>query len=223
MLKRAAEVYDPKGTEEAAAWNEHHQMMRRARVNPTVHSDEYLAWKEHHDMLKRARVPIEHPVKDVKAAEHHMSYIRTPQVHIVPKKDAFVMVADCPGVRKVRPSTHRIVIRLLVSPPPAAYAQQEDLKVEIVETAGGGKAVMLSGERKSEDEEDKTDQSTGLHTYSHSYFYGRFSRVLPLPPYVDARAESLKAKYSNGSVRITLPKIKQEPAKPVKSTNIPIA
>jgi HSP20 family molecular chaperone IbpA len=196
MLRRAAELYDGKAGDDAQAWEENHRLHRRAKVVPKMHSDEWLAWQEHHRMMKRAMVASD---KDIKAADHPMAFMRNPELHVIPKPETFVLVVDCPGVRK------------------------EDLNVDVVETAGGGKALMLTGERRFEDEHvpDRKDESPQY--YSHTFFYGKFSRMVPLPPYVDARPETLKANYSNGSVRIMLPKAKPKHEKPAKTTSIPIA
>ena len=76
---------------------------------------------------------------------------------------------------------------------------EKDVKVELDEDA-----LVLSGEKISE-EEKKDDQ-----WYRAERSYGSFHRVIPLPSYMDG--EKAKAKFKNGVLTITLPKLPEEKA-----------
>jgi len=69
--------------------------------------------------------------------------------------------------------------------------------------------LTLKGERKQEREEKE-----GEDVYRSERFYGSFQRSLQLPSDIDA--DKVKAAYTNGVLRVTLPK--SEEAKPKQIT-----
>ena len=91
-----------------------------------------------------------------------------PSVDVSQKEGNYVVHAELPGIKP------------------------EDVKLEITD-----EAIILQGERKSEQEETKGS----VHlTERH---YGRFYRAIPLPQGADT--EHAKAKFDNGVLQITVP------------------
>ena len=113
------------------------------------------------------------------------SYLRAPQVEVVPKENEFLVRADIPGVRK------------------------EDIKVNIAEDASGRKMLNISGERKEEEQQQQKDKDA---TFT-SRRYGKFTRSLLLPD--GAAMDNIKAKVDNGVLQITLPKVPKPVVKPM--------
>lgn len=70
--------------------------------------------------------------------------------------------------------------------------KKEEVKVEVT-----GDALIIEGERKRENKEDKE----GYHRYERSY--GKFSRSIPLPE--GAKADQAKAVLNDGVLKISLP------------------
>ncbi|HHW48011.1 MAG TPA: Hsp20/alpha crystallin family protein [Clostridiaceae bacterium] len=83
---------------------------------------------------------------------------------------------------------------------------KEDLNVYVDENS-----IRLSGQTKRSDE-FKDDQ-----VYRSERYYGSFSRTIPLP--VEIKADQVSAKYKDGILTITAPKV--EPSK-TKSRRIDI-
>ena len=98
----------------------------------------------------------------------------TPALDVYEEKDHYVVKAELPGMRK------------------------EDIEVSM-----DGERLSISGERKSETEEE------GETSKAERYF-GRFQRTVTLPAAV--AAEKVKAQYKDGILTVTLPKT--EEAKP---------
>ena len=79
---------------------------------------------------------------------------------------------------------------------------KEDISVDIK-----GKLVTLGGERKSE-EEIKDD-----NCYRRERRYGKFERTFNLP--FEVNSDSVKATYSNGVLRLDIPKPEEQVAKKI--------
>jgi HSP20 family protein len=79
---------------------------------------------------------------------------------------------------------------------------KEDISVDIK-----GKLVTLGGERKS-DEEIKED-----NCYRRERRYGKFERTFNLP--FEVNSDSVKATYSNGILRLDIPKPEEQVAKKI--------
>ncbi len=79
---------------------------------------------------------------------------------------------------------------------------KEDISVDIK-----GKLVTLGGERKS-DEEIKED-----NCYRRERRYGKFERTFNLP--FEVNSDSVKATYSNGVLRLDIPKPEEQVAKKI--------
>jgi HSP20 family protein len=79
----------------------------------------------------------------------------------------------------------------------------EDMNVSVHENN-----LILSGERKSEDE-----QNEGGY-YRSERFYGKFHRAVPLPFSVDS--SKVEARYRDGVLTVTLPKSEQAKAKQIE-------
>jgi HSP20 family protein len=77
-------------------------------------------------------------------------------------------------------------------------AELPGMKQEDIEVSLQGDTLIISGERKQE-EEHKEGQ-----TYRAERFFGRFQRSLTLPQPVDA--SKIQASYKDGVLTITLPK-----------------
>jgi HSP20 family protein len=71
-------------------------------------------------------------------------------------------------------------------------------------------SISISGEIKKEKKEENETY------YREERIYGKFSRVIPLPSEVDP--EKAEAKFENGVLEITAPKVK--PAKKVKEITL---
>jgi HSP20 family protein len=78
-----------------------------------------------------------------------------------------------------------------------------DLDVQVME-----EAVAISGERKSE---NKTEEGGVTRSEFH---YGSFQRLIPLPTRV--QNTNVQAEYTDGILRLTLPKAEEEKRKAVK-------
>ena len=78
-----------------------------------------------------------------------------------------------------------------------------DLNVEVT-----AEAVSISGERKSETNADENG------TVRSEFRYGRFHRVIPLPTRV--QNTQVQAEYTNGILKLTLPKVEEVKNKVVK-------
>ena len=79
----------------------------------------------------------------------------------------------------------------------------EELDIQVTE-----EAVSISGERK-----EATETKENGHTRSE-FYYGKFQRVIPLP--VRIQNTNVTAKYENGILSLTLPKITEDKNKVVK-------
>lgn len=71
-----------------------------------------------------------------------------------------------------------------------------------------GDALIIRGEKKTEKEVKEQDY------YRSECSYGSFMRSVPLPSTVDK--DKVEAKYENGVLEVTLPKLAEEKAKKVK-------
>ncbi len=69
--------------------------------------------------------------------------------------------------------------------------------------------LTISGERKLQ----KEDKSIRYHRIESRF--GRFRRTLPLPSDV-VNADKIKAKYENGVLNVTIPKMEEKAAKKIK-------
>lgn len=78
--------------------------------------------------------------------------------------------------------------------------EEKDVTVELDD-----EAVTIRGERKEEKEEK------GRSWYTKEQTYGSFCRVVPLPTSVDG--EKARAKFKNGVLTITIPKLEEEQSK----------
>lgn len=79
--------------------------------------------------------------------------------------------------------------------------------VEISYNAG---ALTISGERKMQ-------QENGRRYHRVESGFGKFTRSLPLPSDV-VDQEKITAKYENGVLNVTVPKVKEKAAKKIKIT-----
>lgn len=80
---------------------------------------------------------------------------------------------------------------------------KEDLDIQVSKNA-----VAISGERK---EENKTNNNGVTRS---EFRYGKFSRVIPLPVYV--QNSTVTAEYKDGILTLTLPKAEAEKNKVIK-------
>ncbi|MBD3616354.1 MAG: Hsp20/alpha crystallin family protein [Gracilimonas sp.] len=80
--------------------------------------------------------------------------------------------------------------------------------IEISFNAG---MLTISGERKMEQEEN------GRRYHRIESRFGKFNRSLPLPSDVIDQ-EKISAKYENGVLNVTIPKVKEKAAKKIKVT-----
>jgi len=115
-----------------------------------------------------------------------VAYSRAPAIDVVERDKDFQVNVDVPGVSK------------------------EDLKLQITEDRRGRKLLTVSGERKEEQAQD--DKQRGYRSVHR--LYGQFSRSLRLPESCDTSSASVQAKHENGVLKITLPKLNPEAAKP---------
>lgn len=81
--------------------------------------------------------------------------------------------------------------------------EPENIEIEVSEDT-----VAISGERKSE---EKITEKGMIRSEFH---YGRFERIIPLPMHV--QNDKVKAKYKDGILILTLPKVDSEKKKVVK-------
>jgi HSP20 family protein len=91
-----------------------------------------------------------------------------PAIDVKVAEGVLLVTADVPGLKK------------------------EDVKIEVTD-----KALVIEGERKTEEKEDKP----GFHKVERSY--GKFYREIPLPE--GAKIEMAKADLTNGVLTISLP------------------
>jgi HSP20 family protein len=98
-----------------------------------------------------------------------------PAVDVVEDRDNVIVRAELPGMK------------------------QEEISVSL-----DGNILMISGERKQEEESD------GVETFRAERYFGRFQRILMLPHPVDPK--DVRATYKDGVLSITLPK--SEAARP---------
>lgn len=77
--------------------------------------------------------------------------------------------------------------------------QKDKIQIE-----ASNKAITISGERKTERQIGSPDQKEGVYQYERSS--GSFFRRMTLP--ADANIEAIAAKYENGVLEITIPKLK---------------
>lgn len=80
--------------------------------------------------------------------------------------------------------------------------EAKDLNVQVT-----AEAVSISGERKSE---QKTEEKGMTRS---EFRYGQFQRIIPLPTRI--QNERVQAEYTNGILRLTLPKAEAEKNKVV--------
>lgn len=78
-----------------------------------------------------------------------------------------------------------------------AGVKPEDLKVELIDDM-----LTISGEKKSEQTEEKDEEGRRYHRIERSY--GSFRRVLRLPPGVDEKA--IDASFRDGVLTVTVKK-----------------
>ncbi|MGB7088262.1 MAG: Hsp20/alpha crystallin family protein [Phormidesmis sp.] len=74
--------------------------------------------------------------------------------------------------------------------------QADDLDIEVMD-----KAVTIKGERKSETE---TKEKDGFRS---EFYYGQFERTIPMPTRI--QKENVSAEYTDGVLRLTIPKAPQ--------------
>lgn len=80
--------------------------------------------------------------------------------------------------------------------------KKEDIKIEVTDHA-----LVIEGERKTEEKEEKP----GLRTVERSY--GKFLREIPLPE--GAKIDQTKADLTNGVLTVTLPVPEMKKGRPV--------
>jgi len=102
-----------------------------------------------------------------------------PTVDIYEDNDKITVKAEVPGMKK------------------------EDLDVSI-----HGNTLILSGERKSEEEQENRER------YRAERFFGRFQRSVTLPQTVDSNR--IEARYNDGVLTITLPKAEEKKPKQIE-------
>jgi HSP20 family protein len=81
--------------------------------------------------------------------------------------------------------------------------EEKDVEILLEESA-----LVLKGEKKFE----KEDKGDGYHTIERSY--GSFQRVIPLTREIDLN--KVQARFKNGVLTVTLPKLEQAKAKEKK-------
>ena len=101
----------------------------------------------------------------------------TPQIDVFERDNRLVTKVDLPGLTK------------------------EDVKVEVTDGH-----LAISGERKSEQEEEKDN------VYRCERSYGSFYRVVPLPE--GAKLEDVKATFADGVLEVSVPVPAKAEAKP---------
>ncbi|HWD92976.1 MAG TPA: Hsp20/alpha crystallin family protein [Verrucomicrobiae bacterium] len=102
-----------------------------------------------------------------------------PAIDVMESKDKLTVKAELPGFKR------------------------EDLDVSVHENN-----LVISGERKTEDEQKEAE------FYRSERFYGRFQRSISLPYSVDTG--KIDARYRDGVLTITLPKSEQAKAKQIQ-------
>ena len=80
-------------------------------------------------------------------------------------------------------------------------AELPGLEVKDIEVTVSGDILTIKGEKKREQEEQDE------HYHSVERYYGSFQRSFPLPPKV--KTDKIEAKFTNGVLRITLPKTEE--------------
>lgn len=107
-----------------------------------------------------------------------------PRLSVSGSKEAYLVSVELPGV------------------------EEQNIKVEIM-----GKSLIISGEKKYEEEQQK--QGTGYYYIERSF--GQFKRVLEIP--CDSVVAEVTASYKDGMLNITIPR-KQELAEQIKKIEI---
>ena len=105
----------------------------------------------------------------------------TPVIDVLEDKDKLTVKAEVPGFKR------------------------EDLEVSVHENS-----LILSGERKSEEERKDGE------FFRSERFYGRFHRTIPLPYAVET--DKIQAQYRDGVLNVTLPKAEHAKAKQIEVT-----
>ncbi|MGD2136050.1 MAG: Hsp20/alpha crystallin family protein [Gemmatimonadales bacterium] len=126
-----------------------------------------------------------------------LSSMRSEFDRMLGRREAGVTSAWCPVV-DVHESKDELVL----------HAELPGMRPEHVDVSVENGVLTISGEKKQEVE--KGDEDTDYHLIERRY--GRFERRFSMPRTVDA--EQVDAEFSNGVLRITLPKA--EAAKPRK-------
>lgn len=106
-----------------------------------------------------------------------------PRTDILEKDGAFYLLVDLPGMRK------------------------DQINVEVK-----GQEIMISGERKVEDE----FKTSNLHKVERRY--GNFQRIYAIPE--EFLADQISAKYENGVLQVRIPKKNKTPLAQAKTITI---
>jgi HSP20 family protein len=80
-------------------------------------------------------------------------------------------------------------------------AELPGLEAKDIEVTVSGDILTIKGEKKREQEEEDE------HYHAVERYYGSFQRSFSLPPKV--KADKIEAKFTNGVLRITLPKTEE--------------
>jgi HSP20 family protein len=87
--------------------------------------------------------------------------------------------------------------------------EKSDIQIEVK-----GNQVMVSGEKKQSKESKDTEKDGTVRTIRSENYYGKMSRSYVLPSKVDE--EHIDARYENGVLHITLPKLNVPKAKKIE-------
>lgn len=87
-------------------------------------------------------------------------------------------------------------------------AELPGMKKEDIDINMEGNVLTISGERRRE----QTEKSQNFRRVETSY--GRFTRSLPFPDIINP--DKIEAKYDNGLLHITIPKVKEKAGKKIK-------
>ena len=82
---------------------------------------------------------------------------------------------------------------------------EEDVEVQVV-----GNRLVISGERKWEEEKKNGDY------YRVESQYGSFRRDIPLPDGLSDKVEQVQATFSKGMLEVRIPKVEPKPAGKIK-------
>lgn len=105
----------------------------------------------------------------------------SPALNVAETEDEYTVTLDLPGL------------------------DEDDIDVQLM-----GNHLVISGERKWEDEEKKKE----FHRVESEY--GTFSRTVVLPEGLTSDPESIKASYKRGLLEIRVPKVEPTPATKIK-------